>query len=201
MFCPVSYDADEGVDEGADEEELSNILSKATHESAIYKPVHASGAYAILKALQNECHPCLKKEELKDAAQVYCDRSMKETGPNSAWKDAAMLLKKRLISKTGKGNQEVYTLTAKGADIAENMDGVNNSRDDFAKQLEQIENISPSIQKAIVRGFKTKESLVNLLKRQDTVQQKMNVLRQVPLDDQRVLPRYICTKIIDHFDL
>ena len=200
-YCPYWYDLDEEV-----EEEPSNILNKATQESAkkdenyTYRPDHASGAYAILKALQNETPACLKKEELKDAAQIFCDKSFKETGPKSAWKEATLLLKKRLISKSGKGNMEVYSLTAKGSELADNIDGVNNSRDEFLKQLEEIENMSVSMQKAIVQGFKTKESLVNLLKRQDTVQDKMNILRQVPLDDARVLPRYICSRIIDHFD-
>ena len=31
------------------------------------------------------------------------------------------------------------------------------------------------------------------------MEQKMHVLRQTPLDDSRVIPRYICSKLIDHF--
>ena len=40
------------------------------------------------------------------------------------------------------------------------------------------------MQKAIVRAFRSKASLV---------------LRQTPLGDSRVIPRYIYSKLIDHF--
>ena len=55
------------------------------------------------------------------------------------------------------------------------------------------------MQKAIVRAFRSKASLVEALRERETVEQKMHVLRQTPLDDTRVLPRYICIKLIDHF--
>ena len=55
------------------------------------------------------------------------------------------------------------------------------------------------MQKAIVRAFRSKASLVETLREQETVEQKMNVLRQTPLDDSRVIPRYICSQLIDHF--
>ena len=54
------------------------------------------------------------------------------------------------------------------------------------------------MQKAIVRAFRSNASLVETL-RSKTVEQKMHVLRQTPLDDSRVIPRYICSKLIDHF--
>ena len=54
------------------------------------------------------------------------------------------------------------------------------------------------MQKAIVRAFRSKASLVKTLRERETVEQKMHVLRQTPLDDTRVLPRYICSKLIDH---
>ena len=55
------------------------------------------------------------------------------------------------------------------------------------------------MQKAIVRAFRSKASLVETLRERETVEQKMHVLRQTPLDDSRVIPRYICSKLIDHF--
>ena len=55
-----------------------------------------------------------------------------------------------------------------------------------------------SMQKAILRAFRSKASLVEALRERETVEQKMHVLRQTPLDDTRVLPRYICCKLIDH---
>ena len=53
------------------------------------------------------------------------------------------------------------------------------------------------MQKAIVRAFRSKASLVEALRERETVEQKMHVLRQTPLDYARVLPRYICSKLID----
>ena len=55
------------------------------------------------------------------------------------------------------------------------------------------------MQKVIVRAFRSKASLVETVRERETVEQKMNVLRQTPLDDSRVIPRYICSKLIDHF--
>ena len=53
------------------------------------------------------------------------------------------------------------------------------------------------MQKSIVRAFRSKASLVEALRERETVEQKMHVLRQTPLDDTRVLPRYFCSKLID----
>ena len=55
------------------------------------------------------------------------------------------------------------------------------------------------MQKAIVRAFRSKASLVEALRERETVEQKMNFLRQTPLDDGRVIPRFICSRLIDHF--
>ena len=52
-----------------------------------FKPQPGSGAFAIVKALSEESPPSLRKEELKDAASKYSSKSMKETGPSSAWKE------------------------------------------------------------------------------------------------------------------
>ena len=52
-----------------------------------YKPEPGSGAYAVLKALNDEIPASLTKQELKLAASHYCRYSMKETGSTSAWKN------------------------------------------------------------------------------------------------------------------
>ena len=98
-FCPISYNLEE---DSAVDNVFKNIM-KASQESVknIYEPEHQSGAYAILKALHNETPPTLPKEELKDAAQLFCRTSLKETGPSSAWKDATLLLKRRLPGEDG----------------------------------------------------------------------------------------------------
>jgi hypothetical protein len=49
------------------------------HTTKTLGPQPRSGGFAILKALKEE-NGDLKEEELKDAAQEYCDRSLKETG-------------------------------------------------------------------------------------------------------------------------
>ena len=64
--------------------------------------------------------------------------------------------------------------------------------------LKSIEIEALFMQKAIVRAFRSKASLVERLREQETMEKKMHVLRQAPLDDTRVLPRYICIKLIDH---
>ena len=60
-----------------------------------FKPQPGSGAFAIVKALSEESPPSLRKEELKDAASKYSSKSMKETGPFSAWKEMTILLRKK----------------------------------------------------------------------------------------------------------
>ena len=44
-----------------------------------------------MKALSEESPPSLRKEELKDVASKYSSKSMKETGPFSAWKEIYMI--------------------------------------------------------------------------------------------------------------
>ena len=55
------------------------------HTTQIFVPQPRSGGLAILKAMKEE-NGDLKKQELKDAAQKYCDSSLKETGQQAAWK-------------------------------------------------------------------------------------------------------------------
>ena len=120
-----------------------------------YKPEPGSGAYAVLKALNDESPASLTKEELKLAASHYCRYSMKETGPTSAWKEITLLLRKRLVLKTGKGAQESYIITAKGMEVAGAMDGQNGEKEDLLREIRAIGDILPHIEKALVTRFRS----------------------------------------------
>ena len=68
-----------------------------------------------------------KKGELKDAAKEYCDRTLKETGQQAAWKDMARLLKNGLVRKYGNGLQESYSITEKGKILIREVDSEKSS--------------------------------------------------------------------------
>ena len=160
-----------------------------------------SPSSAIVRALRNEIPHCLQKDELKEAAQPFCAESFKETGSSSAWnwKATTILLKKKIISKSKKGSSEFYTLIEKGEELADLMGADEEDSRILINDLKLIGIEAAFMQKAIVRAFRSKASLVETLRERETVEQKMNVLRQTPLDDSRVIPRYICSKLIDHF--
>ena len=48
--------------------------------------------------------------------------------------------------------------------------------------------------------FKSNEDLKTSLQMQTTREGKENMLRQVPIDEKRVLPRYVCQSIIEHYE-
>ena len=98
-----------------------------------------------------------------------------------------------------KGSSEFYTLTEKGEELADLMRADEEDSRILINDLKLI-GIEPAfMQKSIVRAVRSKASLVETLRERETLEQKMNVLRQTPLDDSRVIPRYICSKLIDHF--
>ena len=101
--------------------------------------------------------------------------------------------------KSTKGSSEVYTLTEKGEELADLMGADEEDSWILINDLKLIGIEAAFMQKAIVRAFRSKASLVETLREREAVEQKMNVLRQTPLDDSRVIPRYICSKLIDHF--
>ena len=100
-----------------------------------FKPQPGSGAFAIVKALSEESPPSLRKEELKDAASKYSSKSMNETGPFSAWKEMTILLRKKIVIRTGKGAEESFILTAKGKEVAEKMEGPNKKKEEFLREI------------------------------------------------------------------
>ena len=80
---------------------------------------------------------------------------MKETGSTSAWKEITLLLRKRLVLKTGKGAQESYIITAKGMEVAGAMDGQNGEKEDLLREIRAIGDILPHIEKALVTRFRS----------------------------------------------
>ena len=80
---------------------------------------------------------------------------MKETGSTSAWKEITLLLRKRLVLKTGKGAQESYIITAKGMEVAGAMDGQNGEKEDLLREIRAIGDILPHIEKALVTTFRS----------------------------------------------
>ena len=148
-----------------------------------------------LMVLFQQCSNRLREVE----ATGFCAESFKETGSSSAWEATTILLKKKIISKSKKGSSEFYTLTEKGEELADLMGADEEDSWILINDLKLIGIEAAFMQKAIVRAFRSKASLVETLRERETVEQKMNVLRQTPLDDSRVIPRYICSKLIDHF--
>ena len=200
----------EEQDRGGPKKKLKGILStmqdklddkEPEKESEVpkYLPKEGTPAFAIIRALRNEIPHCLQKDELKEAAQPFCAESFKETGSSSAWEATTILLKKKIISKSKKGSSEFYTLTEKGEELADLMGADEEDSRILINDLKLIGIEAAFMQKAIVRAFRSKASLVETLREREAVEQKMNVLRQTPLDDSRVIPRYICSKLIDHF--
>ena len=145
-----------------------------------YLPKEGTPALAIIRALRNEIPHCLQKDELKEVAQPFCAESFKETGSSSAWKATMILLKKKIISKSKKGSSEFYTLTEKGEELADLMGADEEDSRILINDLKLIGIEAAFMQKAIVRAFRSKASLVETLRERETVEQKMNVLRQTP---------------------
>ena len=189
----------------ADNPEVVEIIAKQQQEARVwsgegFKLQPGSGAFAIVKALSEESPPSLRKEELKDAASKYSSKSMKETGPFSAWKEMTILLRKKMVIRTGKGAEESFLLTSKGKEVAENMEGPNKKKEEFLREIRSIGKILPHIEKALLVRFKSNEDLKTSLQMQTTREGKENMLRQVPIDEKRVLPRYVCQSIIEHYE-
>lgn len=93
-----------------------------------YKPAYKSGGYAILVTLlknfsENPNVPALKKEDLIEKAQTYCEESFIRPKPGSyytAWSNINTLISKGLVKKPGKKKKE-YSLTDKGKELARNL--------------------------------------------------------------------------------
>ena len=73
-------------------------------------------------------------------------------------------------------------------------------RQDLLREIRTIGDILPHIEKALVTRFRSKKNLELSLQQHSTRGGKENMLRQVPIDNKRVLPRYVCDRIIDHFE-
>ena len=162
-------------------------------------PQPRSGGFAILKALKEE-NGDLKKEELKDAAQEYCDRSLKETGQQAAWKDMARLLKNGLVKKYGKGLQESYSITEKGKILIREVDSEKSSEHIGLKsELMSIGPVTEIMLNPIIEMFRSQDNLRHLLSDQSSMESRINILRVVKIDQNRILPRHICKQIVEHF--
>ena len=159
-----------------------------------------TGAFAILTALSREDENSLEKEDLKNAAQIYCSDSFKTKGQKGPWKEATLLLKKGLVDKKKEGSKEIYGLTTRGKELIEDSEMNTEDGNDLQQKLSEISEISPNMSKAIVKTYASVELLQNAINEESNVEGKMKILKQIRVDANRKLPNFICVKILDHFN-
>ena len=75
-----------------------------------------------------------------------------------------ILLRKKMVIRTGKGAEESFILTAKGKEVAEKMEGPNKKKEEFLREIRSIGKILPHIEKALLVRFKSNEDLKTSLK-------------------------------------
>ncbi|CAK1555223.1 unnamed protein product [Leptosia nina] len=91
-----------------------------------YKPAFRSGGYGILLGLlehtRKNLSNALKKEDLIEIAQKYCEESyvVSKSVRYSAWSSIARLLTKGLVKKSG-GKKIEYSLTEEGLLVADKL--------------------------------------------------------------------------------
>ena len=197
ILCNLKFSSFNAVDEHIKKDHEKNKAKG--HTTKTFVPQPRSGGFAILKALKEE-NGDLKKEELKDAAQEYCDRSLKETGQQAAWKDMARLLKNGLVKKYGKGLQESYSITEKGKILKREVDSEKSSEHIGLKsELMSIGPVTEIMLNPIIEMFRSQDNLRHLLSDQSSMESRINILRVVKIDQNRILPRHICKQIVEHF--
>ena len=197
ILCNLKFSSFNAVDEHIKKDHEKNKAKGKTTKKIVPQP--RSGGFAILKALKEE-NGDLKKEELKDAAQKYCDRSLKETGQQAAWKDMARLLKNGLVKKYGKGLQESYSITEKGKILIREVDSEKSSEHIGLKsELMSIGPVTEIMLNPIIEMFRSQDNLRHLLSDQSSMESRINILRVVKIYQNRILPRHICKQIVEHF--